>query len=214
MPVNSTMSRACQQNFLALPSTDNSNRTPTCKTICSFCTYRAEAFRVSRCSPDGVQLSSYHDGGRGEEISLWSAELLWLTLGGILHVRFNLAEVLPLLSHKLLLASRCKATPDRNPHAEKFTLSQQEIEPFASTFTREKLKGKVTFRRGLLGPDFIESNIALVGERQALRALLAVAKACRDRTAKGHGQQCNSVRQQQKTHFLLKGCWLAFITKT
>ena len=154
MPVNCTMSWACQQNFLALPSTDNRNRTPTCRNICSFCTHRAEAFGVSRCSPDGVQLSSYHHGGRGEEISLWSVELFWLTLGGIILVRFNVAEFLPFLSHKLMLASRCKATPDRNPHAEKFTLSQQEIEPFASMFAKEKLKGKVTFRRGLLCPDF------------------------------------------------------------
>lgn len=96
---------------------------------------------------------------------------------GIMHLRFNLAEFLPLPSHKLLLASCCKATPNRNPCTEKFTLSQQEIEPFASVFTREKLKRKVTFRRGFLCPDFIESNIALVGERQALRGLLAAVKA-------------------------------------
>lgn len=121
-----------------------------------------------------------HHGGRREEISRWSAEPFCLTLGGIIHVRFNLAEFLPLLSHKLLLASCCRATPDRNPHAEKFTLSQQEIEPFASMFAREKLKGKVTFRKGLLCPNFVESSIALVGERQALRGLLPVAKACRD----------------------------------
>lgn len=57
----------------------------------------------------------------------------------------------------------------RNPHAEKFTLSQQETEPFASVFTREKLKGEATFRGGFLCPDFVESRIALVGERQVLQ---------------------------------------------
>lgn len=86
-----------------------------------------------------------------------------------MHLKFNLTEFLSLLSHKPLSASRCKAAPDRNLHAEKFTLSQQEIEPFASVLTREKLKGEVTFGGGFLCPDFIESRIALVGERQVLK---------------------------------------------
>lgn len=34
---------------------------------------------------------------------------------------------------------------------------------------REKLKGEATSRGGFLCPDFIESRIALVGERQVLR---------------------------------------------
>lgn len=92
-----------------------------------------------------------------------------MTCGGIIHLKFNLAEFLSLLSHKPLSASCCKATPDRNPYAEKFTLSQQEIEPFASVHAREKLKGEATLRGAFLCPDFIESRIALVGERQVLR---------------------------------------------
>lgn len=68
----------------------------------------------------------------------------------------------------------------RNPHPGQFTLRQEEAEPFASLFPSEKLKGEVTFRRGLLSPHFSESNIALVGEGQALRSQLAAAKACRE----------------------------------
>jgi len=160
-----------------------------------------------------VQLSCCRHGGRGEEVSPWCVELSWLPLTGIIDVRFNLAELLPFLSHKFLLASCSKAIPDRNPHAEKFTRSQQETEPFTSMFTREKLKGKVTFRRQLSCPDFMESNVVLVRETQALRGLMAHQNLQRDRAAKGHGQQCYSVRQQQKNHVLLKRYWLAFISK-
>lgn len=101
--------------------------------------------------------------------------------------------------------SPCReATPGRSPHAGKFTLSRQETEPFAGMLAREKLEGKVTARRGLLSPDFIASAMAVEGAASPASSAGRGQRGRRDGAAKGHGQQCCSVRRQQKTHCFVK----------